>query len=351
MRSLLATLVCFVAAYCGLAVSTLAVEPAAQPKPKKSIVQTGKFVKVYDPNIDEDKNEDWYINDHCLINGPKGQWHLFGITHFIQIKPRKRVRPMEERLFAHATGKTLLQQPWTKLPHALTYAPEKPWEELHIWAPHVVEKDGTYYMFYCAGYKDHSKYKIHLATSTDCHKWTRHPENPMVVDGFDARDPYVMRYGDKWIMYYTATTKPKRGNHCITYVTSDDLIHWGNRGVAFIDPEVGRYGGLCESPQVIQRGDKYYLFLGPRNGNKVEYIGTDVYVSDDPFNWKIEDKVGHIAAHAPEVVRDVDGKWYVSDCGWARRGLRIAPLIWNDGLKDPKTNIVVPKKVDALKKD
>ena len=83
--------------------------------------------------------------------------------------------------------------------------------------------------------------------------------------------------------------------------------------------------------------------LGPRNGNRIEYVATDVYVSRDPLHWKIEDRVGHLRAHAPEVVRDLDGKWYITDCGWGRRGVFIAPLIWKDGQVDPETNIAVPK--------
>jgi beta-fructofuranosidase len=145
-------------------------------------------------------------------------------------------------------------------------------------------------------------------------------------------------------MYYTATTEPEEGNHAVVYMTSKDLIHWGNRSIAFVDPSKGKWGGPCESPQIIRRGDKYYLFLGPRNGNKIEYVGTDVYVSDNPFKWKIENKVAHLKAHAPEIIRDLDGKWYISHCGWIQRGVYIAPLTWNDGLEDPKTNIAVPKK-------
>ncbi len=54
--------------------------------------------------------------------------------------------------------------------------------------------------------------------------------------------------------------------------------------------------------------------------------------------------MGHIPAHAAEVIRDTDGKWYVSRCGWARGGLYLAPLTWKDGQINPKTNMFVPRK-------
>ena len=48
-------------------------------------------------------------------------------------------------------------------------------------------------------------------------------------------------------------------------------------------------------------------------------------------------------SHAAEVVRDLDGKWYVSRCGWGEGGVYLAPLVWSDGLDDKPTNIPVPK--------
>jgi beta-fructofuranosidase len=314
----------------GAALMQIVTIGTAEEQSKRTLVESGDFIKIYEPSVGEQKR--WYINDHCFIYGPGNRWHLFGITREEPAKPLKEIN------LAHATAKTLMQQPWEKQPFALTVAPEPPWNEVHLWAPHAILHNGTYYMFYCAGDRDHTKYKIHLATSPDLRTWTRHPKNPMVVDGFDARDPFILRVKDKWVMYYTANSKPERGNHIVSYVISDDLLAWSNRGVAFMDPTVGTYGGPTESPFVVQRGGQYYLFIGPRGG----YDGTDIFVSEDPFLWKIEDKVGHIPSHAAEVVRDSDGNWYVSRCGWGRGGVYLAPLIWKDGQRDPETNIGVP---------
>ncbi len=67
---------------------------------------------------------------------------------------------------------------------------------------------------------------------------------------------------------------------------------------------------------------------GTSHSIRPDYNGTDVLVSDDPFHWSIENKVGHIDAHAAEVVRDLDGKWYVSRAGWGQGGVYLAPLVW-----------------------
>src|SRR5450432_3398292 len=148
-------------------------------------VEAGDFKKIYDPGINE--KQPWYINDHCFIHARDGKWHLFGITR------EEPAKPIEEIQFAHATADSLLQSPWIKQPPALTVARDAPWHEVHLWAPCVIFQNDLYYMFYCAGGSNHANYKIHLATSPDLKTWTRSPKNPLVVDGYDARDPFVLR--------------------------------------------------------------------------------------------------------------------------------------------------------------
>ena len=88
----------------------------------------------------------------------------------------------------------------------------------------------------------------------------------MLIDGFDARDPMVLRIGDEWVMYYTCNSTPQGGNHCVACVTSSDLVHWGNKRVVFTAEDVGTYAGPCESPFVEKVGDTYFLFMGPFGG-------------------------------------------------------------------------------------
>lgn len=291
-------------------------------------IKVGEYFKIYDPSIGEPNQ--WYINDHCFIRDSNGLWHLFGITH------QEPMLPMEERNFAHATAASLTQKDWKKEPFALSYAPKQ--NEVHLWAPHVIYNDGLYYMYYCAGAKDHSKYRINLATSKDLFFWERNPSNPMVIDGYDARDPYIFKLKDKWVMYYTATSNPPGGNHIVAAKTSTDLIHWEDRKIVFTDQTKGTWGGPTESPTVIRRGPFYYLFIGPRD----DYRCTSVYKSKDPFNWALTDEVARFKSHAAEIVRDVDGKWYVSHCGWGQGGVYLAPIEWNDGVDENDTSLPIP---------
>jgi hypothetical protein len=271
--------------------------------------------------------EPWCVNDHTFVQGPDQTWHLFGITH-----PKPLVWDKDPgHQLAHATAKTLLPAPWEAQPPAVTRDWEK-YREYLLWAPYVLRHEGTYYMFVCVGDKDTHRYRIHLLTSSDLKEWKRSPDNPMVVDGFDGRDPFVLRVGDQWVLYYTANSTPDCGNHIVACVTSKDLVHWADRKVVFTHPRAGSFGGPTESPFVVRRGDNYYLFV-------CDNEWTDVYLSHDPFHWEFAQKVTRILSHASEIIRDVDGKWYISHAGWTSGPLRLAPLLWHDGLDDAPASI------------
>lgn len=274
------------------------------------------FQRVYDPSQGEDTA--WYINDHCFVQDDDGLWHMFGITH------REPAQPLDERFLAHATSMDLLSPQWAKQPHVLPVDPA--WEETHVWAPHVVRHEGLYYMFYCAGGSDHRAYRIHLATSPDLWQWARHPANPMLVDGFDARDPMVIRYGEAWIMYYTANRQPEGGHHTVAAMTSRDLCHWGDKREVLVHPQEGTFGGPTESPFVVARDGKFYLFVC----TNAPYNTSAVYESDDPFHWNIANCVGEFPSHASEIIVTSRGEYYLSRAGWGEGGLYLARLHWHD---------------------
>ena len=281
---------------------------------KKTLITSSEFKRIYNPSVGE--TEQWYINDHCFIQDKTGLWHMFGIT---QTEPAK---PLEEKFFAHATSTDLLSSQWEKQEHIL-HADYESWKETHVWAPHVIEHEGMYYMFYCGGGDSHDQYRIHLATSEDLWNWQRHEANPLLIDGFDARDPMIINHNGLWIMYYTATSNPTGGNHTVMTVTSKDLIHWENRQLAFMHPDTGTYGGPTESPFVIKRNDRFYLFVCTND----PYNSSAAYESDNPFQWNIENLVGEFPTHASEVIEYKD-KYYISRAGWGEGGLYLAEMSW-----------------------
>jgi beta-fructofuranosidase len=292
-------------------------------------VEAGTFARIYDPSAG--RAEPWYVNDHGFVRDASGTWHLFGITH------AEPARPHDERHLEHATAPAL-HGPWTRQPFALSADPA--WEETVLWAPHVVAHDGRYWMFVCGGGADPRRFRIQLAVSDDCRRWTRHPECPLIVDGYEARDPMVVRVGDRWVLYYTATSRPAGGHHVVIASESRDLVRWRGRRIVYTDPCQGAMGGPTESPFVFERAGRWYLFVGPdwegllrsrrRTGrwDWKHYRGTRVLESDDPFSFTLTGQVGFLDAHASEVVVDEAGATWVSHCGWRQRGVHLAPLRW-----------------------
>lgn len=79
------------------------------------------------------------------------------------------------------------------------------WENILVFYPSVLEKDGVYYLFYC-GAPDRGSgtvpyhCSIGQATSTDGYNFTKSKSNPILKG---AVSPAVLWNGSKWILYYS----------------------------------------------------------------------------------------------------------------------------------------------------
>ncbi|MCX5409212.1 family 43 glycosylhydrolase [Streptomyces sp. NBC_00335] len=297
-----------------LPLSGRAAAAASVPGTASQWVGAGSFTHVYDPSTPGRRR---YLNDHTLIRA-NGRWHLFSIVGD-SAATGEAPDSAAEVSFAHASAPSPYG-PWTTHADALTVDPGYHGEE-HLWAPHVIEAGGRFWMFYAGG--GASGAAISLATSDDLFTWTREPSGPL-FRGIAARDPMVLRAGGEWVMYYTELSSPG-GRHLVAHRRSADLVHWSEPGVAFADATTATTVSVTESPYVVERDGWYYLFIGPRGG----YEGTDVLASRDPFHFDLAGYAGHVAGHAVEVITDGEA-WYAGAAGWFRHGLHVAPLQWRD---------------------
>ncbi len=234
-----------------------------------------------------------------------------GITH------PEPADPHHEVLFAHATAPHL-SGPWIRQDYALR-ADNNYFGENHLWAPHVIQVNETYYMFYNGGGPDQTKYAISLATSKDLYNWTRLPSGPLFRDGFEARDPMVIKVENLWHLFYCATYE---NNNVVAYRTSNDLIHWSEKHIAFTDTRKPTKHCPTESPFVVHENGSWYLFTGPRDD---DYRKTGVFRSQNPTSFTISQQIGEIHSHAAEVINDGE-KYWISHCGWGQGGVYLAPL-------------------------
>jgi beta-xylosidase len=152
---------------------------------------------------------------------------------------------------------------WEHLSPALVAAGDE--VEQYIWAPHVIEEDGTFYMFYTSVNANIAQ-QIALATSTnpaDPESWQKHgivfqPQHDgMVYDGphtwSDARDPMVLRHDQQYWLYYTG--RDSTGG--IVGVAVADTLEgpWRDQGAVLRTAE----GVMPESPFVIKHAGRFYL--------------------------------------------------------------------------------------------
>lgn len=303
---------------------------------------------------------DHYINDHCLFRSGS-LWHLF----FIDGTPRKGDwnRPGNEVRIGHATSPNLLT--WTPHDSALGIGPPGSLDAAHVYAPSVVERNGTYYMFYTGNevsfnYGEH----LFLATSTDLYNWTRYqpepifaphkswavyyPARPRKGSGgpYSGRDPFIFhdeRYG--YILYYVARVRtdsvgvPDGTYSCIAAATSPDLVNWTDRGPLLTRRTTDTNQWFTwthpESPCLVLRNGIYYLFWksGP---------GTRFAMSSDPLYFEGAEEHLLATSHASKVF-EWNQKWYITSCSRdvddikhavsdRKRGLFLAGIRWEGDL-------------------
>ena len=217
-------------------------------------------------------------------------------------------------------------------------------ENYQVWSPGVTEKNGVYYMYY-TGVNMNVAQAICLAVSDDLYTWRKYEKNPVVKPGdrcpwdvshwSDCRDSMVFNDGDGTsYMYYCTSKYDGKGGAgpALGIARSTDMYNWQDLGAYTFD--------ICdkalESPFVLKRGGKYYLFY-----TNCGY-GTAYAVSDGPVTgWKslgtlIPYTVPPLCpANVPSCaeVFSFKGKWYISSClrePGCEQYLEIFELFWNE---------------------
>lgn len=227
------------------------------------------------------------LGDFCLARDAD-RWHLFHIYREYG-KPCDCHASGQEEKIGHAVSKDLLR--WETRTPAIR-ARKKHWDSAHLWAPSVVEHEGAWFMLY-TGMRDDIYQKIGAAISDDLETWRYPCEEPVIdVAHYDwtgyapnsytnCRDPYVFRWKDEWICYYTAMHRD--GDAALGIAVSRDMLHWQDRGWALKRPQQNGEGSgtyMIESPCVFSTGNKIFAVFN--QGKGIRYT-----LSDDPFDFNV----------------------------------------------------------------
>lgn len=221
-----------------------------------------------------------------------GVYHLFYIRHSDLLPPWAT-----EVDFGHASSPDLYR--WTNHPPVLPIQPYG-WDNAHVWAPHVIEADGLYWMFYTGVSEVPGSYvdtqRMGVAVSTDLMTWNRissgpiwsndmsdwawwAPTNPNVA----CRDPFVMRdpaAPGQWLMYYTASpaSDPAVTVVGVARCPNGHLVEWVDEKPLWITHHSLTFNTLAESPHLFEHDGRWFMFMTTSAGQPLTF-----YTSDDPL--------------------------------------------------------------------
>jgi predicted GH43/DUF377 family glycosyl hydrolase len=209
-----------------------------------------------------------------------------------------------------ATSRDLLH--WTLTDPVLYPADGESWEHGGLYRPDLFFDKGTYYLYYNAKTDTLPKSEgggwheqTGVATSTDLKRWTRYAGNPILHNGqrgsatwpasnplhdqtpptTDARDsrfasnPYVVKNGSEYAMFYFGFGYQRPGRACEMLAVGSDPLHFTKQSEILID--TGLPGSIDETfahkPSVIYHEGSLYHFYCAVSGkypNEVRGIGV-----------------------------------------------------------------------------
>jgi beta-fructofuranosidase len=250
-----------------------------------------------------------YVNDHCVVRGPDGRWHVFGIT-----KATPDIDPQQERWFCHGSGASLAAGAFEEHGRVCDFG-------TRAWAPSVASDGERWVMLYGPD-------RLRAAVCDDARldHW-REARCSLIGGPVEAvlRDGMLFRLDDdSWLLYATG----KRGREgAVAVCVSENLLDW--RFVRFAlrttpDARKQPSWAATESPFVFVHDGSYWLSITWTTsfGGPAEYHETLLFRSGDPFDFGVLDRsegavAARLVAHAPEYLRDPDtGQWYVTSAGW-----------------------------------
>ncbi len=280
----------------------------------------------------ENHQEDWlktgyapqgyYLKDFCIIKTDEG-FHLF---HIAGTPGVSCCLPGNEIWFGHGVTKGFLN--WRTLSPCFYIQPGS-WDAGHVFAPHVLARNGTFWMFYTGCGIDNTQ-RIGAAISDDLQSWKRVSGKPVIrPEEFDwafcptekgsaCRDPHVCKWGDEYSMYYTAVTK--QGKACVARAISSDLVNWTDAGLAYVSAGSAH----CESSNVQKQDGIYLLFFGGH------YEYWSYVISDNPNVWPSQAPIPlKKGITAMEVIRRNENRWLVAYFKFACYRMFLGILDWS----------------------
>ena len=207
-----------------------------------------------------------------------------------------------ENSFGHSVSKDLYT--WTRLDSVLPVRSGE-WDNHRVWAPHIVESEGVYYMFYTGVTNALPAFNFYqrtgLATSTDLMNWNRSggpvfscEQAPWVYCdsttsmGGNLRDPFVMKdpaNPGQWLQYFSTVPGIDINRYVVGVATSaGDLATWADLKPLWATYKTSTGFELAESSHLLEHGGLWYLFFTTNGPQPLAWAtGTDPI--GEPPTW------------------------------------------------------------------
>jgi predicted GH43/DUF377 family glycosyl hydrolase len=130
----------------------------------------------------------------------------------------------------------------------------------------------------------------------EVHRWQRDPRNPVFPpqESFDisaCMNPFVLRHGDEYWMYYAGGDREGRRRICLAIAPADDVARWRRLGPIL---DLGAPDSFdedwCVLPCLHQFGDTWHLYYtgrADRSGVGLQsFRGIGVATSTDLLTWR-----------------------------------------------------------------
>jgi hypothetical protein len=296
---------------------------ALDPTQVCAVVEQGTMVHLFDSA--SLPGGPYYVNDHTLVQGRRGEWHLFGIFN------KEPMHDDQEVAFVHAVAAERDPARWVEgsfepvaEPYRIALRAERSLGERHLWAPHVVAWGGRYMMVYQAGGSDDDHASIRLAESDDLYRWSRVGRVPIFEDFCAARDPMLVRREGAWALYYTRCDSIAGRHSGVAYRLSHDLVHWSEARMALAlehGPATSN-SGYTESPFVFERGGAYWLSV---SAYPLAWDATLLYRSSVPSSFP-DIPYTRLRARAAEWVFGNRGELWMTHAGPGQGGVWMSAI-------------------------